>query len=474
MTPRFQRVALATVLVLGGAACGSDEGGSAVDIAETAVAPSTADGTGPTETSDVTSAVDSAAPVDSEVAEEESDPDEPITITFESYTYGTDRGGPGTQMLIDEFEELHPNITVEPIGTPSGDIHVSVAAKAAAGNPPDVAQIGWSKFSFVLENLPYVPVEEIAGDEWDDHVAGMTPDAVEIGAHDGEIVGLPSILSIPTMFYNADLFQAAGLDPDDPPDTWSEVKSAGLAVATAGGAEGAYVAVVDPAKSDYLTQSLIYSNGGSFLNDDGSVGFDDELGVEALTTMQDLTTSGAQPAVASGDALALFQAGDLGMLVISSSVLDLLVDSATDNFDIRSAPMPGFDDKPPRPTTSGAGLFVFSDDEAHQHAAWEFVKFLTSERGFTIVASEIGYLPLRPSIVDDPDGLGRYLDQNPLLQATIDQLDSIEPYEDLPGPDATRAREILQDEIVEPIVLGGADPATTMSDGASRIADLLP
>lgn len=80
--------------------------------------------------------------------------DEPITLVFESYTYGTESAGAGTQQLIDEFKADNPTIRIEPIGTPTGDIHVSVQTKAAAGNPPDVVQIGWSTFSFVLENLP--------------------------------------------------------------------------------------------------------------------------------------------------------------------------------------------------------------------------------------------------------------------------------------------------------------------------------
>lgn len=209
-----------------------------------------------------------------------------------------------------------------------------------------------------------------------------------IGEHEGEVVGLPSIISTPTLIYNADLFRAAGLDPDDPPSTWEDAKAAGQAIAEG---EGIYVAVVDPAKSDYLTQSLIYSNGGELLTEDGEVAFDQPEAVDALAM-----------------------------------------------------------------------------------AAWKFVKFLTSERGFTIVTSQIGYLPLRPAILDDPELLGDFLEEDPRILPTIEQLDSLHPYQDLPGPDADRARQILQDDAVEPIVLGGADPATTLAAAADRIRDLLP
>lgn len=72
------------------------------------------------------------------------------------------------------------------------------------------------------------------------------PQALAIGEHEGEVVGLPSIISTPTLIYNAELFRAAGLDPDDPPATWEDAKAAGQAIADGTEGEGIYVAVVDP------------------------------------------------------------------------------------------------------------------------------------------------------------------------------------------------------------------------------------
>lgn len=397
----------------------------------------------------------------------------PVSLVFESYTYGTESAGEGTQQLIDEFEADNPDVKIEPVGTPTGDIHVSVQTKAAAGNPPDVAQIGWSKFSFVLENLPYVPVEKIAGSDWEAHTDGMLPQALAIGEHDGGVVGMPSIVSTPTLIYNADLFRAAGLNPDTPPTTWEQVKEAGSAIAERTGGDGVYVAVVDPAKSDYLTQSLIYSNGGDLLTDQGKVAFDSPKAVQALATMQDLTKSGAQPGIKAADALQLFQAGKLGMLVVSSAPLASLAAAAEGVFDLRTGPMPGFGGRPAAPTNSGAGLFVFTQDPERQAAAWKFVKFLTSKRGFTIATSKIGYLPLRPDILQDPEFLGEFLAEDPRILPAVKQLEDLRPYQDLPGPDATRAREILQDA-VEVIVLGDADPVQTLRAAADRVQDLLP
>ena len=47
---------------------------------------------------------------------------------------------------------------------------------------------------------------------------------------DALVANLPYNISTPILFYNADLFKAAGLDPQRPPQTWSEVKATTWAV----------------------------------------------------------------------------------------------------------------------------------------------------------------------------------------------------------------------------------------------------
>lgn len=400
--------------------------------------------------------------------------DEPVTIVFESYNYGTEGlGGEGTQQLIDEFEAEHPNIRIDPKGTPAGEIHSSVHAQAAAGDPPDVAQIGWSKFGFLQENLPYVPFEQIApADELQAHLDGMYPAAVDLGRHDGELAGLPYSVSTPTLFINADLFAQAGLDPQAPPASWTEARDAAQAIVDAG-AQGIYVDAAGDAKSDFLTQSLINSNGGQLLGDDGSLQLDHPAAVEALSMLGDLSADGLQPQVGEAEAIAMFEAGQLGMLVTSTALLGGLAASADGVFELETAGLPAYDGHDVAPTVSGAGLFVFSEDPAEQQAAWEFVKFLTGEQGFTILASVIGYLPLRPALIDDPEYLGDFFAQDDRLLPTVEQLDSLVPYQVLPGRNGQQTLELMQDQAVAPIMMSGADPEPTLATVAEQMRELL-
>lgn len=399
---------------------------------------------------------------------------DPVTIVFESYNYGTaGLGGDGTQQLIDEFEATHPGIEIDAVGTPTAEIHTSVQRKAAAGDAPDVAQIGLSKFAFVLENLPYVPFGEfVDADVLEEHLAGMLPAVAGVAERDGELVGIPYSLSTPTLLINADVFRDAGLDPTDPPRTWDDVHAAALSIVDSG-AQGVYVDAAGEAKSDFLTQSLINSNGGQVMDDDGRPTFDSPEAVGALSMLSELTSSGAQPAVSESEAIALFEAGELGMLVTSTAAFAGLVASTEGIFELETAALPAFGDRPVAPTVSGAALFVFSDDPAEQAAAWDFVSFLTGDRGQTIVTSQIGYLPLRPAIVEADDGLASFFAEDDRLLPAVEQMESIEPYQVFPGPDGTRATQVLQDDAVAPIMLSGADPESTLASVAVEVAELL-
>jgi len=401
--------------------------------------------------------------------------DKPVTISFLSYNYGTpDIGGQGTQALLDAFKKEHPNITVKPQGVAAADVLTKLQTDTAAGDPPDVAQIGWSKMAAAYQLLPIVPVQDIpTKSDWDTSMAGFNQHLLSAVAVGGKVKAVPYTISIPVIYYNADLFKKAGLDPNKPPTTVDEVKADALAIKSKADAEGAYFAVVDSGKSDYLTQSVIASNGGKEIGSDGMPSFDQPAAVSALSAMQDLTTSGAQPAITATSAVAAFAAGKLGMLVGSTAALASIKKASTGKFELRTTGFPSFGSKPAAPTYSGAGLAVLSKDKDKQQAAWEFIKFLTSAEGFTIITSKIGYLPLRPELATDPKYLQPFFASNKLLSPALAQLDNVSPYRSFAGKNASQAVVALQDDAVEPIVLRGADPAKTLSTVASQVRSVL-
>lgn len=400
------------------------------------------------------------------------DSGQPIEITFSSYNYGTAGAtGEGTQALLDTFAAAHPEIKVVPQSVPAGEMLTKTKTDVAAGNAPDVVQLGYSKLNEAQQTLPLQSIEQIAGEEWDAHAAGIAQGPLQAGEWEGEVRSLPYTVSIPALFYNADLFEAAGLDPASPPQSIEEVAAAAQAI-KANGDYGVYFGAVDSAKSDYLTQSILNSAGTAIVDDDGNVLIDSPEAVNALTQVQQLTKDGLQPAVQVDDALAAFSSGELGMFIATTAYSMNISTAAEGNFELRSTGFPTFRDGPSAPTHSGSGLVVLSEDEQKQQASWEFLKFLTSKEGYTIITEQLGYLPLRADIVDDKAYLADYFAQNTLLLPSLEQLDTVTPYRVFPGKKSNQGTVLFQDNAVEPIILRGADVEQTLKDIAERIRGL--
>ena len=397
-----------------------------------------------------------------------------ITLSFLSYNYGTpDLGGQGTQELISAFEAANPTIKIKPQGVPVANALTEAQTETAAGDPPDVAQIGWSKMAAAYGALPVTPVQDIpTAAQWQAATAGLSQPLLKAVEDNGKVVAMPYTISTPTLFYNATLFKQAGLNPADPPATIAQAQQDGLAIAKTG-ASGVYFDIADAAKSDFLTQSVIDANGGSEISPAGQPDVEQPAAVAALAAMRELTTSGAQPTVSEADAVAAFDAGKLGMLVTSTALLAGVEAAAQGKFDLRTAAMPGFAGKPARTTFSGAGLVVLARDKAHQQAAWQFIKFLTSAQGFTIITSKIGYLPLRPAIVNDSRYLGPYYRKDPRIGPALKQLAQVTPYAFFAGAQAAQAVATLQDDAVQPIVFAGASPASTLASVTKQIQSML-
>lgn len=401
--------------------------------------------------------------------------DKPVTITFYNYNLATaGLGADATQKLINEFMAANPNVTVEGIGYSSADSS-RIQADLAAGQPVDLVQTVFSDLDFSVHNFGAQALEDIApADEIKAHLAGMHPNGTKLGVLDGKTYGLAYTFSTPVLFYNADLFLEAGLDPDAPPATWADVKAAALAIEDKTDAEGFSAGITGPTAVDWLFQGVVRSNNGEVISRDRkTLKFAEPEAIEAVQMLRDLNDAGVYEVYEGLGAVDAMSAGALGMYLQTSALQAGLVKGAEGNFELRSAAMPRFGDKPTRPNNSGSALTIHTTDPLKQRAAWELMKFLTSEHGYTVITSEIGYLPLRPSIVTDPAYLAGWIEKHPLVAPNLEQLDRLEPWDPMPGPNYRQIVKTMMDA-VEMSVFGGADVEATMADAQANAQALMP
>ncbi|MBF4550068.1 sugar ABC transporter substrate-binding protein [Pseudoclavibacter sp. RFBJ3] len=203
-----------------------------------------------------------------------------------SYVYFTD--GPdeaATRDLIASFEEEY-DVTVNLEILPYADLVTSVQARLSGGNAPDVVRLtGLGDFQNDLLDLRTYLGEDYASEFVDGPVSGATTD-------DGQLIAVPSDLTLNGPFINTDLFEQAGVPLPDSNDpwTWDEMIDAATKVQTATGTE--YAFAMD--KSGHRL-STVLSQYGTALVGDGEVVLDEAKAEAALQPLVDMMADGRMP-----------------------------------------------------------------------------------------------------------------------------------------------------------------------------------
>lgn len=413
-------------------------------------------------------------PVSQTFAEMPASVDGPVTISFYNYNLASaSAGAEATKELLAAFKQKFPNITVETVAVPSNEIMSRVQADIVAGQQPDVAQLVFRDLIYIASDLGANALEDmVSPQELKEHFSGMIPQGLDLGKVDGKTYGLAYTFSTPILYYNADLFKQAGLNPENPPKTWDDVKKAGEAIKEKTGKNGFFPGAYGPADGTFVYQAIVMSNGGK-VRDGNTLTFADSNAAEAVKMLRDMVDSGAHARLDVASPSDTMASGNLGMFLYTSALYGSLKKSAKDKFDLRVTAMPSFGDKPTAPTNSGSALFVFSKDPAKQRASYELLKFLTSKETYTIITSKIGYLPLRLDIVDDPKYLGEWVKENPMIRPNLEQLSRLTPNIAFPGPNYRQVEKMMMDSVRE-AVFGNGEPIATLKAAQDGAQNLMP
>lgn len=395
---------------------------------------------------------------------------DPVTIEYWHINSPT-FGGPALKELISRFEAQHPTIKVvekfQP-GVYTGlmqQLQVSLAAK----RPPAVAQIGYNLLAYAAGQFPHVTLDKYRQTDLA-FFKGIPDNIMALGQFNGVLHGVPFGVSTPVLYYNADLFKAAGLNPAEPPQTWSDVQRMGQTIKQK---TGKFAIYLQQPNDDWMEQTLIWGNGGRPLSEDGKrVGWDSPEAVEAFQMWQDMVTKTKLAASMTWEeGLQAFVSGHVAMAITTIGRQEYFRKSV--NFQVRSAPVPRFGAKPLATATGGNALIIFANDPAQEKAAWEWTKYVLSLEGATIWTKGTGYLPPRAEAATDARYLKPFFDENPLMQAALQTFPYAKPWVSFPGPRGLEITKILikaREEILE-----GKRPAeAVLKETAQQANALLP
>lgn len=379
--------------------------------------------------------------------------------------YQTTNNRTALRKQLDQFETLNPGVKVKDVFRDLKTIHADIQAAVAAGRGPDVAQVVGRSLVYVIENLQPSAID--AREPW---LANFAPNLARIGEYKGKIYAMPQSLGTPILYYNKDLFRRAGLDPEAPPRTWSELRQAARALTAKTGKPGVYVMTFG---RDYGPQALIVANGGRMLSEDGSKAlFDSAEGIEALQLWQDLVVKDkTHPIVNNDQGEAAFEAGEIAMFVDSSGGLGAHSKAAAGKFQLGTAPFPTFGEKPRRVPNSGSLLVVLTKDSARYAATMKLLGFLADRKQTNFWNRETGYMPVDKDPLGDPE-MAAYVKEHPLLRPVIAQIPETVATVSWPGKRGNEI-QILIGNLVDDLWAGKGAAAELVPATVKKVNEIL-
>ncbi|WP_322884590.1 extracellular solute-binding protein (plasmid) [Sinorhizobium medicae] len=352
------------------------------------------------------------------------------------------------EQIAREFETQNAGVSIELVGYNDYEDLLQATLRASiTGSVPDVSHQGMGFIPVLYEQEIARRLDGFIAQEEDWAGQGYLESLEEVCRHDGGVYCLPFSVSVPVLFYNADLIAAAGSDPASFPTTWSEVIE--LADRIHHG-DASAVGIYYDHDSDYMFQAIMGSFGSPFMEGD-RVGFGGPQGMRAYEVLGDIAETG-DAYMSREQARQAFIGGKIGIFANSSSILGSFTDQIGSAFELGVAPFPlEVDDG--RVPAGGNAVVVLTNDPSKQTAAWNYVKFATGPRAQTIMATTTGYAPVNTHAVDGEEYLKQYYLENPNAKVAPSQLPYLTAWFSFPGPDAIRLTKVISDSMAD--VLSG-------------------
>jgi multiple sugar transport system substrate-binding protein len=307
------------------------------------------------------------------------------------------------QRLADEFSKQHPEIKVN-IDNAGDNFGVKFNTLVAAGTPPDAALVNELGGAGLYANGFYENIYgRIQNDS--DFLTGVyqkiaDPVKSPFTMSENEVFALPTMNYVTLMFYNKDMFDAAGLAYPDGTWDWDKFRENAKALTIREGDNTTQFGTFFTRLIVY-EQSWFFSNGVDIISADRlKCDLDKQEAVDTFRTMQAIihedrsapipdTTGGSQVSNIS------FDTGKVAMQLFGSWMIPTY---ATLPFNWGVAPIPsGPQGRIPAAFPNGMGI---GGGSSNQDAAWEWIKFCTSQEGQRIIAEEGLAQPTLEAIMD--------------------------------------------------------------------------
>lgn len=321
------------------------------------------------------------------------------------------------QALIDGFNSSQSEFTATHTYVPFADYQKQLTLGLASGELPDlVIMDGCSMASFIqLGLMADVSDASIA---WDDYLKGP----MESTMMDGKHYGIPFATNCTALFYNKDLFDAAGVSYPDENTTWDDFKDM-AAKLTKDGVTGFGNAAVGTDEGTFQCLQWLYTAGGTYTDIKG--------GVKSYDLMKEMIDAGSWTKECvnwtQSDVNNNFMAGNIAMQQNGPWQIPGIEKDAPDlNYGVTVLPKFDKDSSQATSILGGENMGVVKKDDTAGAVA--FMKYYDQNEVMIDAMKKYGSFPPKTEAAQDS-----YWTDDPIQAAFITQLETSIPR----GPSAS-------------------------------------
>ncbi len=388
-------------------------------------------------------------------------------------------------LMVPEFNKHYPNIKVTIDGVPYVELLAKSMLDATGPSPtydiiiaddpwvPQLAEVG----ALMDLKSPEAAAWTDAGYDWDDFNAAP----LAAGEWKGVQYGVPLRSNMLMMFVNKALYEKAGIPVPTPDLTWEQYLEQAPKLVQDTDGDGKIDAwaidtyFVREPLTPTIWQTIMNSNGGSLLDENGKPAFNNEIGVAALETHKKLLEFAPTGAVSHGfsESLQAFRQGLVATMFQWGSVYK---GSAIDEKTTTLKPeQVGIQVLPAGSTGPGAHRGIWngtvSSKSENKQAAWTVIQWLSSKEGEAWHAANLGVFPARKSTLASKPS-EQWLE--PVFTALQQAYDAAEKGKmwRIRHPRSDAAQQILADEHSR-FMAGQISAAEALQVAADKIAKVL-
>lgn len=303
--------------------------------------------------------------------------------------------------LIVMFEERNPDIKVTQQTFPYENYNTKVASSVPSGQGPNVINLfyGWLPLYIDSGYLQPLPESVFPNSRIEDEFFPL----VEAAKFDGKYYALPTAVRSLALFWNKDLFKAAGLDPEVPPKTMDEMMSFSKKIAKTD-KSGNYLQAgmsleLRGQMHHVVREVLIRQFGGTpYSADSTKVTYNSQAGYDALKWFTDLETvhKVGVPQYMTDDVTA-FSAGKMGITIDGSFRLGNF-NKLKDTLHYGVAELPEMNGVKSNFASFWANGITSTTKGKQLEASIKFLEFLTSDEVMAMWLPAIGELPAKKAL----------------------------------------------------------------------------